>query len=61
VRANLDDPRKIPYLLVWKDERECHGTAYRLYDGEIKEAVRLTCHVDPYPRSRKRVLSFASV
>jgi len=55
VRANLDDPRKIPYLLVWKDERECHGTAYRLYDGETKEAVRLTCHVDPYPRSRKRV------
>jgi hypothetical protein len=33
VRANLDDPRKIPYLLVWKDEK--HG-------GEIKEAVRLT-------------------
>jgi hypothetical protein len=40
VRANLDDPRKIPYLLVWKDERECHGTAYRVYDGETKEAVR---------------------
>jgi hypothetical protein len=39
VRANLDDPRKVPYLLIWKDER--HG-------GEIKEAVRLTCHVDPY-------------
>jgi hypothetical protein len=51
VRTNLDDPRKIPYLLVWKDERECHGTAYRLYDGETKEAVRLTCHADPYPRS----------
>jgi hypothetical protein len=32
VRSNLDDPRRIPYLLVWKDER--HG-------GEIKEAVRL--------------------
>ena len=31
VRSNLNDPRKIPYLLVWKDER----------DGEIKEAVRL--------------------
>ena len=31
VRRCLDDPRKIPYLLVWKDER----------DGEIKEAVRL--------------------
>jgi hypothetical protein len=31
VRSNLDDPRRIPYLLIWKDER----------DGEIKEAVRL--------------------
>ena len=31
VRANLNDPRRIPYLLVWKSER----------DGEIKEAVRL--------------------
>jgi hypothetical protein len=33
VRSNLNDPRAISYLLVWKDER--HG-------GEIKEAVRLT-------------------
>jgi hypothetical protein len=32
VRRNLDDPRKIPYLLVWKDER---------HDGQVKEAVRL--------------------
>jgi hypothetical protein len=32
VRSNLDDPRGIPYLLVWKDER----------GGEIMEAVRLT-------------------
>jgi hypothetical protein len=39
VRANLGDPRKIPYLLVWKDER---------HDPEIKEAVRLTCHADGY-------------
>lgn len=31
VRRNLDDPREIPYLLVWKDDR----------DGRIKEAVRL--------------------
>lgn len=31
VRSNLNDPRKIPYLLIWKDAR----------DGEIKEAVRL--------------------
>jgi hypothetical protein len=42
VRSNFDDPRKIPYLLVWKDER--HG-------GEIKEAVRLaSCH-DPHDSS----------
>ena len=39
VRANLDDPRKIPYLLVWKDDR---------HDGQIMEAVRLTCHADGY-------------
>lgn len=38
VRSNLNDPRKIPYLLVWKRES----------DGKIMEAVRLTCHVDPY-------------
>ena len=38
VRSNLDDRRKIPYLLVWK----------RAGDGKIMEAVRLTCHVDPY-------------
>jgi hypothetical protein len=31
VRLVLNDPRKIPYLLVWKSER----------DGEIKEAVRV--------------------
>ena len=35
VRSNLNDPRRIPYLLVWKDER----------DGEIKEAVRLACYM----------------
>jgi len=35
VRSNLNDPRRIPYLLVWKDER----------DGEIKEAVRLARYV----------------
>jgi len=38
VRSNLNDPRRIPYLLVWKDER--HG-------GEIKEAVRLARYVEP--------------
>jgi hypothetical protein len=32
VRSNLDDPRRIPYLLVWKDDR---------HDGKIMEAVRL--------------------
>lgn len=43
VRSNLDDPRRIPYLLVWKDEK--HG-------GEIKEAVRLARYVDPHdPRA----------
>jgi len=35
VRSNLNDPRRIPYLLVWKEEP----------DGQIKEAVRLTCCV----------------
>jgi hypothetical protein len=38
VRSNLTDPRGIPYLLIWKDER--HG-------GEIKEAVRLARFVEP--------------
>jgi hypothetical protein len=38
VRSNLDDPRKIPYLMVWKGES----------DGKIMEAVRLTCHADGY-------------
>jgi hypothetical protein len=42
VRRNLNDPRKIPYLLVWKDER--HG-------GEIKETVRLARYVDPHDSS----------
>jgi hypothetical protein len=31
VRSNFEDPRKIPYLLIWKRER----------DGEIMEALRL--------------------
>jgi hypothetical protein len=38
VRSNLNDPRKIAYLLVWKDER---------HDGEIKEVVRLARYVEP--------------
>jgi hypothetical protein len=38
VRRCLDDPRRIPYLLVWKDE--IHG-------GKIKEAVRLARYVEP--------------
>lgn len=38
VRRNFDDPRKIPYLLIWKRES----------DGKIMEAVRLTCHADGY-------------
>ena len=32
VRRVLDDPRKIPYLLLWKSP----------WDGEIKEAVRVS-------------------
>jgi hypothetical protein len=35
VRSNLNDPRRIPYRLVWKDEQ----------DGRIVEAVRLACFV----------------
>jgi hypothetical protein len=35
VRSNLNDPRRIPYLLVWKDER---------HDGRIMEAVRMACY-----------------
>jgi hypothetical protein len=38
VRSNLNDPRRIPFLLVWKSER----------DSEIKEAVRLARYVDPH-------------
>ena len=38
VRRNFNDPRRIPYLLVWKEER----------DGKIKEAVRLARYVDPH-------------
>jgi hypothetical protein len=42
VRANLNDPRKIPYLLVWREDRELRGSSCaRLQDGEVKEAVRL--------------------
>jgi hypothetical protein len=35
VRRCLDDPRRIPYLLVWKDAR----------DGKIREAVRVASDV----------------
>jgi hypothetical protein len=34
VRKVWDDPRRIPYLLLWKGE----------WDGELKDAVRLVCH-----------------
>jgi hypothetical protein len=37
VRCNLDDPRRIPYLLIWNER----------HDGEIKEAVRLARDVEP--------------
>jgi hypothetical protein len=40
VRGILDDPRNIPYLLVWRSEQ----------DGEIKEAVRIVrLGHPPYP------------
>jgi hypothetical protein len=35
----LDDPRKIPYLLIWKSE----------YDGAIKEAVRIAREISHGP------------
>jgi len=35
----LNDPRKIPYLLVWKSER----------DGTVKEAVRVAREVSQFP------------
>jgi hypothetical protein len=38
VARMFDDPRKIPYLLVWRSER----------DGEVKEAVRISAHIDPF-------------
>jgi hypothetical protein len=37
---SLPDPRRIPYLLVWKDER---------HDGKIMEAVRLA-RLEPIER-----------
>ena len=44
VRSNLNDPRRIPYLFVWKDER---------HSGEIKEVVRLARYSDPHdPHAR---------
>jgi hypothetical protein len=39
VRVALDDPRKIPYLLIWKSES----------DGQVKEAVRLAPYSEPGP------------
>ena len=33
----LDDPRRIPYLLVWRSRS----------DGTVREAVRLTSHSEP--------------
>src|SRR5690242_5062793 len=45
VRRNVDDPRKIPYLLVWK----------RKGDGRIMEALRLSNFV-ACGKERKRYL-----
>jgi len=49
VRSNLNDPRRIPYLLIWKDER---------HSGEIKEAVRLARYVEP---SNSRVTDYVEL
>lgn len=38
VQSNLNDPRRIPYLLIWKDKR---------YEDEIREAVRLARYIEP--------------
>jgi hypothetical protein len=37
----LDDPRKIPYLLVWRSDR----------DGQVKEAVRVAPYSDTHTSS----------
>src|SRR6185369_7746870 len=39
VRRALLDPRKVPYLLVWRSER----------DGEAKDAIRVAQCSDPGP------------
>jgi len=49
VQSNLNDPRRIPYLLIWKDER---------HSGEIKEAVRLARYVEP---SNSRVTDYVEL
>ncbi len=53
VSSFLDDPRKTPYLLVWRDDKWPRGSLYpsRMYDGEIKEAVRLARYHDPQDAS----------
>jgi hypothetical protein len=48
----LNDPRKIPYLLVWKGEKWPRGSACpRTYDGEVNEVVRLSRYHDPQDAS----------
>jgi hypothetical protein len=48
----LGDPRKTLYLLLWRDEKWSRGSACpRIYDGEIKEAVRLARYHDPHDAS----------
>jgi hypothetical protein len=44
VRNSIDDPRRIPHLLLWKSE----------WDGKIKEAVRLARYVDPHDPQASR-------
>jgi len=52
VGSFLDDPRKTPYLLVWRDEKWARGSSCPcMHDGEIKEAVRLARYHDPHDAS----------
>ena len=49
----LQDPRKTPYLLVWRGDKGLRGSLCpsRMYDGEIKEAVRLARYHDRHDAS----------
>jgi hypothetical protein len=53
VSSFWDDPRRTPYLLLWRDDKWPRGSLSpsRMYDGEIKEAVRLARYNDPHDAS----------